>query len=219
MPPEYQNTAKMKKILSFCIAVLLVSACGSHNNNKVGKPISLPEPTETQHIVYETDTIRIVSDNDQKLMVQPKFDKLKGFEAVADENEYLSFEKVIGNCLVASSGTGNLRDLAAYDIHNGEKVLAIANYDGGIESDKEGGFVFKVRNVDYALQWDEATSTWANEDNIPEAYRGELLETAKTELGCELFNGISIGLFIEKHFDIANREVKDTGAFYWKYVE
>lgn len=217
---EYQIYATMKNLLAICVAVLMLSACGNRNGKEIGKPVTLPEPTEKQSVVYETDTIRIVSDNDLKLLVQPKFSGMTGFETISNENEYLSFEKVVGNSLIASSGTGVLRTLTVYSLDNGEKQFETSHYNGGIEPDGDGkGFTFKVLSANYTIRWNETAGAWENEDNIPEMYRSEDLETAKSDFASDLFDGLSIGLYIEKHFDIASGEVKDTGFFYWKYVE
>ncbi len=215
----------MKKAsILFAIALLfLASSCGNRKDEKT--PVTLPEIAENQQVVFENDTIRIIDDytdmNQNHIIIQPKFEEIKGIDIASPENEYEVYEGLLDGHLVTSVGTGNVRDLRVYNAADGKMLIEQSGFTDTITPDNDGkGFLFFILpEPSSTIYWNAETGTWDDESAVPAQYRGEPLQQGKAAAAEYVFNGYPLGLHVEYHADMTTGEVEPTGGYQWTYVE
>lgn len=224
----------MKFIYFIVVTCLLILSCETTpkkqntTEGQIPKEVSLPELSQGETVEFEDSFCRIVNQDDEnemfnKLKIQAKKEGIASFE-LASDNEYVSLEKVDNHFLLVSLGTGGTRDLKAYNLKTGEKILEASSSVWGIETGEESG-VFYIylygEETPPGIYWEEATKTWKSNTEIPENLMNDQLEQQKKEFEKVGFltDGFPI-ICLEKYkFDINQRKVSGTGEYRWDYAQ
>ncbi|KGL53330.1 hypothetical protein HQ29_01780 [Porphyromonas canoris] len=208
----------MKK-LTFTLSLLLVLLTGCSGAGK--KKIELPPLEDGQTICLENEDVRLLdheTDNTFYIVVQSKYKDGKSFETP----EGTIFETIMGNSLVVSQGTGNIRTLLVYNLQTGEEKARIENFFSGIAPVPEGdsAMTFYIYNEDTAgMAWDASLEEWILYGDLEEGMQNATIEEAKRSCEEHLFPGLCIVPLQKHRMDLASCTVTSLKEYRWNYSE
>lgn len=239
----------MKKILlSLGIATAIITSCDKgKNNNPVDNteatqqeelstkdstqvkeepkadPVDLPTLAKGEEVVFENSDVRIVSkstetstDSYNTFKIQPKTTAYKKFEI---RGTYLSFQKIIGNTLVVTEGTGVISDLLLYDLKTGQKPMEVQysiTDEVKVENDDEFSY-YTINENSPSMFWNGETSSWEKVNNIPQKLMND--DLAKAQKKVEEFGGGNVSAYQKIRVNLKDKKVTPLEEYKWDYAE
>ncbi len=152
------------------------------------------------------------------IQVDAKQEGVKSFSI----HDATAFECIVGNALVLSNGTSNVRIMDVYDLNTGNELLPIEeNFIGNvIPDDNQTGFIFYRYSEDMPIvRWNADASDWLEVTEVPtELYNADFEKTVQ-EVSSNLFNGMRIAALQKVHVNIRTKKVSYLNEYKWSYIE
>lgn len=152
------------------------------------------------------------------IQVEAKQEDVKSFTI----QDATAFECVVGNALVLSNGTSNVRILDVYDLNTGNELLSIEeNFMGNvIPDDNRTGFTFYRYSEDMPIvRWDADASDWQEVTDVPNELFNADFEKTVQEVKPNLFNGMRLAALQKVHVNIKTKKVGYLKEYKWNYIE
>jgi hypothetical protein len=178
---------------------------------------------ENETLCYEDETRRVSGSWEDGydafiIRVEAKREDVKSFTI----QDATAFECVVGNALVLSNGTSNVRMLDIYDLNTGNELLSIEeNFMGNvILDDNQTGFTFYRYSEDMpTVRWDADASDWQEVTDVPNELFNADFEKTVQEVSSNLFNGMRLAALQKVHVSIKTKKVRYLNEYKWNYIE
>lgn len=174
-------------------------------------------------LCYEDESRRVIGfwqeDYDGFIIrVEAKQEGVKSFTV----HDATAFECVIGDLLVLSNGTSNVRMLGVYDLNTCYKLFEIEeNFMGEITpDDDQTGFTFYRYTEEMPLvRWYATAGEWCEVNIVPAELFNADFEKKVEEVSAHLFNGMQLAALQKTRVSIESREVTYLDEYKWSYIE
>lgn len=209
------DTTTAEVAISETVSETISESIGQQEAEEQALP--LPPIKGDEEISFEDDRVRVVLGPPEGLVsplyIQPKKTPYKAFKI---EGERFSFEKVIGNALLASEG-GVIRTLLVYDLTTGERMLKSASLiDMEIEVENEHQFCFyRYDNALPQVSWNEEKGVWEEVNQVPAALQNADLAEAKEKSEGDLYDGLVLMAYQKVRVDLKKRKATALKEYKW----
>lgn len=135
--------------------------------------------------------------------------------------EATKFECVVGNALVISNGTSNVRMLNVYDLNTGKELLQVTdNFMGNIVPDKNRkGFTFYKYSEDMpSVHWDAKRGEWLADNDVPSSLYNQEFHNTIAKLGDQLYDGMRLVALQRSHINIETKDITYQKQYKWSDI-